>query len=293
MQKTGLDISPIIRSKDVREYYSRNQIELTVEEQEAIIVNSYLPLSEKVEWLKRLRDVCAGDEKKNVSEMLSYVEFTWELYKNPEKHYPDDRIFYILEKWYYESDIRGTADAHNFMNTYIQESECFDSIEEMEDYMNSYVEPEYKKYVGKSEEHDELFQVNLIVLPQNGRHIELVEYIASQIDGKYVPFYFFANREVDERKEWADAVERFEDMRTFMRPEMPFEHGSRVKIQLPGMKEPFFGTMSSELDGNGCRYRFLYGDREDLENYGKNSDFSYLAMKELYFSVLDWIERAD
>lgn len=78
-----------------------------------------------------------------------------------------------------------------------------------------------------------------------------------------------------------------------MHPTMPFEYGSRLKLQMPFMKEPFYGVLRGEKDGNGRWYYFLY-DENDMEWEGSRFiDFTYLEVGLTSgYSSLDWIEQA-
>lgn len=73
---------------------------------------------------------------------------------------------------------------------------------------------------------------------------------------------------------------------------LPFENGCRLKLQLPFMKEPFYGTLESEMDGLGCWYHFLcFKDGRPA-----GTGFIDLTWWEIDvatgYSALDWIERA-
>lgn len=70
---------------------------------------------------------------------------------------------------------------------------------------------------------------------------------------------------------------------------LPFQNGDRLKIQMPFMKEPFYGILCSELDGNGCWYHWLNRNEEE----GECVDLSYIEFNDCSgYSTLDWIERA-
>lgn len=59
-----------------------------------------------------------------------------------------------------------------------------------------------------------------------------------------------------------DTVFRFDTTRGSY--PLPFENGSRLKLQLPFIEEPFYGILSSEKDGYGQWYHHLY-DENDTE----------------------------
>ena len=95
--------------------------------------------------------------------------------------------------------------------------------------------------------------------------------------------------------EWKEALERYQS--DTLHVDLPFEHGCRVKVQLPMMSEPVYGVLWRELDGNQNWYNFLYPDGtkiEETDTAERMIDLSYQRFNiGSEFSTLDWLERAD
>ena len=70
---------------------------------------------------------------------------------------------------------------------------------------------------------------------------------------------------------------------------MPFEDGSRLKLQLPFMEEPFDGIISS-VDAYGW-YNNLYDENDPEREQFISLSYAEINMCSRY-SPLDWIERA-
>lgn len=60
---------------------------------------------------------------------------------------------------------------------------------------------------------------------------------------------------------------------------------------MPFMKEPFYGILWSEMDGNGCWYHLI--DRNEKAENGV--DLSYMEFNSICegYCTLDWVERAE
>lgn len=133
---------------------------------------------------------------------------------------------------------------------------------------------------------------NVIVLqvPQNGKVKEALKFTMFWIDGKWkIKDLDIKDAELEMQGISEDTVERFRGVDLYH--PLPFESGSRLKFQLPFMKEPVYGTLESELDGNGCWYHFLYFTEE--KDYQSSimltgAEINYVSG----YSSLDWIERA-
>lgn len=76
---------------------------------------------------------------------------------------------------------------------------------------------------------------------------------------------------------------------------LPFENGCCLKLQLPFMKEPFYGTLDSKPDKLGCWYHF-FRFRDDDHGSVDATGFMDMTWWEIDvstgYSPLDWVGRA-
>lgn len=134
---------------------------------------------------------------------------------------------------------------------------------------------------------DSLYEVKVHVLEKDTSNRRTITYSVGCIDGDYAPFMAGD----------ADSTEELYDDFT-LRNSLPYESGSRLCFQLPGMNKAIMGFLWSEQDGNGCSYHFLLSENAYKHpNERKVDDFLDISYKKIGvtsdFSVLDWIKGCD
>jgi hypothetical protein len=259
----AFDVYGVIRSEEIREYY-RKEDPMGILEKEQLILHSYTSVEQKVTLLKELSRTCSKEE----SRMLDEMRRVYEKYIRQLRH-PDVRTIFLLE--YVE---QGYDEGRIIVPGVL--GGAFDTVEE--------VEGELTKIYGGVEEM--VFgRVTVLQVPKKEKVKEAFCFGLFWIDGKWQVKDFSVREEVLKAQGVsADTVERFCEYS--MRHPLPFENGCRLKLLLPFMKEPVYGILESEKDGNGCWYHFL--------NVGNESfDLSYSKIDlTSEYSSLDFIERA-
>lgn len=257
------DVYSVIRSEEIREYY-RKEDPLGIFEKEQLILHSHTSAERKTALLKELSRTCSGEESRRVDEMCR----VYEIYIEKIRH-PHVRTVFLLE--YAEQDY---DDGRIIVPGVL--GGAFDTVEE--------VEGELTKVYGGMEEM--VFgRITVLQIPQNEKVKEAFCFNLFWIDGRWqIKDLSVREEELKAQGVSPDTAERFCEYS--MQHPLPFENGSRLKLLLPFMKEPVYGTLESEKDGNGCWHHFL--------NVGNESfDLSYSRIDlTSEYSSLDFIERA-
>jgi len=191
-------------------------------------------------------------------------------------YHPSVRTVFLLEYlvWYLDGAL---------IDTRTQGLEgVYDTVEEMRAEME-------KTYVGEEEKASA--KVIVLQVPQDEKVKTQVTFTMFWIDGRWEIKDFCAGKEVLRRQGVSeDTIGRFCESSLYH--PLPFENGSRLKLQLPFMEKPVYGTLESELDGNGCWYHFLYceGDKECHPSFALTD--AEIDMMAYGYNSLDWIGRA-
>lgn len=279
--KEEFDIYSVMKSKEISDYYRDNNIKLSPLEQECIIINSYNSLETQLELLQQLvKTVPEGDDKEKINSMVYLYEYVITLFYEPIKIYNKEHIIYSICT--VEPNCNNSDELIGYFDDVIKDINYFYNIAELIEFMNKY-----------GEERDS-FSIELLLIPSNMSYPDLVQFICNKIDGKFVPFKFYFNEDFEKESVFSEALERYGKpvINRFM---LPFEGRCRVKFQTPDMNEPFYGILCNKQEYNGIWYRFLYKDREnindeDIDNeYALDMSYFYLTGFSSY-AIFDWLE---
>ena len=301
----AFDVYSLIRSEEVREYL-REHRKFKALEQEAIIRNSYYTIEQKLEFMKQLLvEVKESEGSKEELELLEERVRMYEFIVNF-IHNPGSDVIYMAQE---------ETDGYNLCredNDYrLSEKICSDThyFRRFEDVIK------YWEGAGGAEY---TVCVDMILLSEQGAKYnadEIVQpvwfHMTIDTEGKVSIRSFGIDDKWFERKGFSEDC--VWDICDKFRSPLPFEHGSRVKLQTPEMIEPVYGILDSSVDCYGCWYHFLcVEDKEHDNNTVKKLmeedkiwemhnnrqvdiiDLSYpqLDMHERFLTY-DWIERAD
>ncbi len=269
-QENGRDDAPdvysVIRSAEIRDYYRKKGV-FTIFEKEQLILHSFIPVQQKTDMLRRLSKVGSVEESCRIDEMCrlysAYIDMV---------HYPAVRTVFILEcnEW---SQDGSRIDAGTWG------VEAYDTVSEITGEMD-------RIYGGMETKANAC--VTVLHVPQDGKVKEAFQFTIFWIDGKWeIKDLYVEDRELEMQGVSKDTIYRYGDDSLYH--PLPFESGSRLKLQLPFMERPIYGILESELDGNGCWYHFLFCEGEGLPSFNLTSAEINLTSG---YSSLDWIGRA-
>lgn len=263
-----MDIYSLIRSAEIRDYYRRKDI-LGIFEKEQLILHSFSSVQQKAVMLGQLSKTGSGEENSRIDEMRRVYSRYIDMICHPAV-----RTVFILEfnEWRQDGSL-------------LDDSACGLEARDTVDELTVEMEGIY----GGMETKASAF-VTVLQVPQGEKVKEACKFTMFWIDGKWeIKDLRVEDEELEMQGVSEDTIYRFNNFH--LNHPLPFENGSRLKLQLPFMENPVYGTLESELDGFGCWYHFLYceGDRDysslvDLTNTEINLTSGY--------SSLDWIERA-
>lgn len=263
------DVYSIMRSAEIRDYF-RSENNMGIFEKEQLILHSYISVQQKAIMLKQLSGTGTEQENREVDELYRvYMEYINRIY------HPSIRTVFLLEfveQWWEDGDIETES---NMIG-------AFDTINEVIEEMAGIYDGKEEKCYG---------YVTVLQVPQDAKVKEAFTFELFWIDGNWQ--VMILNINADELKmqgiseDTADMADRYGN--TVYHYPLPFKSGDRLKIRLPFMKEPFYGILRSEKDGNGCWSHWLNWDGKEGKRVG-------LTQWELFhysgYSILDWIERA-
>lgn len=262
------DVYSVIRSAEIKDYFQKNDC-MGFFGKEQIILHSYTSIQQKAEMLRRLSHTGSEKDNKLVEEMYRvYSKYIETIY------HPAVRTVFILEckEWRLDDCL---IDNNNSL------VDVFDTVDELV--------AEIKRIYGGEEKKASAY-VTVLQVPQDRKVKVAFKFTMFWIDGKWEIKDLCVNDEELEMQEISeDTIHRF--CNSSLYHPLPFENGCRLKLQLPFMERPVYGTLESELDGNGCWYHFLYceGDRYCLPSFNlTNAEIDLISG----YSSLDWIERA-
>lgn len=275
--KKEYNICDLMRSKDMREYY-RN-IELSIEEKILIIKSCYHPITKQLLYLKYLlNEVNNIEDEKMVKDMINLYELMITLFFNPKKIYPNNRIFYIVEEYKFLCNKNNNLSIMDKLDTY---TTSFDLYEDINDIIK-----DIKKYNADS---NNRFDISLFVI--TGENIvESISFSCSNIDNIFEPFNCIIDLDqLHDYKYLNDALNIYTD--TIYRFNIPFNHGDKLKIKIPGMENPIYGILWKEKDLTDCWYNFLCETIDD-KYCGDSLDLSYIGINlNPDYCKFDWLEK--
>lgn len=272
-EKLPFDVYSVIKSPEVRDYL-RNEAKLNIFDEEQIILHSYISVYQKMDMLKQLANIGNAEEAGLIREMHDiFAEYMNQIY------HPAVRTIFLLENLEpYLERFRGSI--------FIDENGGLDDVYDTV---------------------DEMIAEDLELYSQDGRGMELYGYVSvvqvPQDEKSRTPFAFTLFW-IDEKWQIKDIIVYDEESlkaqgfseETILRftwagysYPLPFENGSRLKLQLPFMEEPFYGILSS-VDADGW-YHNLYDENDQKREQSISLSYAEISLGSRY-SPLDWIERA-
>lgn len=279
VRKQETDVYDIIKSPEISKFLRENDC-MDIFGKEQIILQSYISAQQKVEMLKKLSVSGAEEESRLIYEAYSINKSCM-----ADIFYPMEKTIFVLEsvKPYLKGDIirneRNVCGFYEKVEELVKDVETLFHWEEMLKYAYIYV----------------------LHVPQSGKIKNPYDFTMFWIDGRWQVKDIFAGEESTKFYGFSeDTKSRLCSTSVFRFP-LPFEDGSRLKLQLPVMKEPFYGILDSEQDGNGCWYHFLYksdGRPADFSAHITDTDLPCIDLSGIQingcslYSTFDWLERA-
>lgn len=276
--EVGMDIYSIIRSAEIRDYYWRENVCDNWEKKAVLIQHGYISVQQKEAMLRQLSGTGTEEEKRLTEEIcLIYSRYIDMIY------HPSVRTLFVVESgtlWW--DEVSGS----------FEDNLGLDSAYESLDEVIAYMEELYGDRGYGDEREEARALVTVFHVPLDEKVKEIFKFDLFWIDGKWeITELSVDSGKLREQGISDDAIDLFNFGGWQYHP-LPFENGCRLKFRLPFMDEPVYGTLESELDGNGCWYHFLYFDDVD----GKIGGSVNLTNAEIDltsgYSSLDWIERA-
>lgn len=274
--ESPVDVYSLIKSPEIRDFL-RKKADFGIEEKREIILHSYIPLRQKLAMLKQLADTCSGEEVGQFDEIQAVLsEYIDQIY-----HPAIRTIFILVEQWPYLDMKEGT-----WMREESRFVDAYDNVDEIIGVLGSY---------SQKEEGMQLYgRIEVIQVPQDAKLMNPFAFTLFWIDGKWQIKDIDIGEPLLIEGISEDTIHLLSINGGFRHP-LPFESGSRLKLQMPFMEEPFYGILWSEKDGNGCWYHFLYNENVP-EGDRTSRDFIDISYEEVGlcsgYSSLDWIERA-
>lgn len=270
--KSDMDVYSLIRSPDVREYYRGKNVCDNWEKKVLLIQHSFISVQQKMAMLEQLFKT--GTTKEN--HLTEEICFIYSQYIDMIYH-PTIRTLFIMEtgdqQWY-----RGQINSNLSLDN-VHES-LDETIAQMEEL-----------YQGENRE-KYFAHVTVLHLPMDKKAKEMLQFNLFWIDDKWKIKDFNVNEDDLHSQGISDNAIYFFTCDSGMQYHpLPFENGCRLKLQLPFMEKPAYGTLESELDGNGCWYHFLCLDEGWIDCELVSLTDAEINMTSGY-SSLDWIERA-
>lgn len=268
------DVYSLIRSAEIRDYYRRENVCDNLEKKVILIKHGFIPVQQKVAMLRQLSGTGTVEENRLTEEMcLIYSRYIDMIY------HPSVRTLFVVESaglWWDE--------ARSSIEDNLGLDSVYDTLGE--------VIAQMEKVYGREKE-KAYARVTVLHVPPDEKVKEVCKFDMFWIDGKWEIKEFSVHDDELRSQEISDDTIYFFDYggdREYH--PLPFENGCRLKFRLPFMKEFDYGTLESELDGNGCWYHFLYFDEVDGESRGSVAlTYAEIDLTSGY-SSLDWIERA-
>lgn len=265
------DVYSVIKSAEIREYL-RNEEELDIYEKIEIIFHSYISMHQKLAILKQLSDTGNAEEAGQINEAYDILsEYMNQIYN------PAVRTIFLLEiEWPYLEDYSIEKESE-FVSAY-------DTVDELIEMMEVYSENEMDMSL--------YGYVSVVQVPQDKKLRQPFGFTLFWIDGKCQVKDIDIHEEVNLRAQGDRDVFLMMDGIGVRRYPLPFEDGSRLKLQLPFMEEPFYGILSS-VDACGW-YHHLYDENDtERKDLAKSINLTYASIDlGSRYSSLDWIERA-
>lgn len=272
------DVYSLIKSPEIRDFL-RKEADFGTAEKREIILHSYIPVQQKLAMLKQLSDTCSEEETRQLDEIHRVLsEYTDQIY-----HPTIRTIFILVEQWPYLDMEEGI-----WMREEGRFVDAYDNVDEIIGVLELYSQ--------KGEGTQLYGHIEVIQVPQDAKLRNPFSFTLFWMGGKW------QIKDIDIHTGEALLIEGISEDTIHLlsingdfRHPLPFESGSRLKLQMPFMEEPFYGILWREKDGDGCWYHFLYNENIPEEDW-TSRDFIDISYEEVGlcsgYSSLDWIERA-
>lgn len=295
------DIYSLIQSVEVREYL-RKWRKFKLLEQDVIIRNSYYTIEQKLKFIKQLVEVTRKDrrnekELKVLEEKAALYEFIVNFIYNPRAD-----VIYMAQEESRGYNVCYKDNDYRLSEKVFTDTHYFKNIEDIKKYWEHNTKSEYT------------VRVDMVLLSEQGAKYNVDEIVQ--------PVWFdirilkggklsIRNFGIDEKWFLKNGFSKECVGKRFgkFRCPLPFEHGSRVRLQTPDMREPIYGILDSSFDYGGLWYHFLWVEDEQHDFYilrkllqEEKLDCQEVDVIDLSYPILnmcsdflsyDWIERAD
>lgn len=278
-RKQEPDVYDIIKSQEISKFWRENDC-MDILGKGQMILHSYISAQQKAEMLKKLS--MSGDKEES-----KLVYETYSIYKSciTGIFHPVGKTIFVLEAvkpYLKDGSIRKKCHVCGFFERVeglVKEIEIEFNGAEMLSYAYIYV----------------------LHVPQSGKLKNPFDFTMFWLNGRWQVKDIFAGEESTKFYGFSEDKKSRLCYAPLFRFPLPFEDGSRLKLQLPFMEEPFYGILDSKQDGNGCWYHFLYksdGKPADFSAQITDTDLSCIDLSGLQingcslYSAFDWLERA-
>lgn len=316
------DIFNLIRSKEIREYFRKNW-KMNIEQKLSLIARSYVDISVKIEYLRHFAEQCDQEDRALVLNMIKYMELGYRSITQPETS-----ALYVLHILGYDGpnlDDEEDFDLNDALDIYTDRNEFFIRYKEVIKYLeierNDSEAIDWGAYV---EQINFPFSEEQLDEESYGRCRQYAEdwgFWLFWSDGKWIlknfEKYLASRHGFDEMELWCKKIgisKEVVDMSTQFdfhelghQFSLPFERGTKLKLQTPFMWKPIFGIFDSYSYYNG-EVNHLYLCAEDSFPFDKSCDntpeeervngnhlilsYQMLTGHSNIFSTWDWLERA-
>ena len=314
------DIFNLIRSREIREYFRKNW-KMNIEQKLSLIARSYVDISVKIDYLHHLAEECNRRDRALVRDMIKYMELGYRSIIQPEAS-----ALYILHIQGYDGpnlEDEADFDLNDALCVYSYRNEYFTSYNEVINYVeierDGSATIDWGAYV---EQINFPFSEEQLDEKRDGLSRQYAEdwgFWLFWSDGKWIlknfEKYLGSRLGVDEMELWCkkigiskdvvDMSTRFDYHELGHQFSLPFERGTKLKLQTPFMYKPIFGIFDSYCP-SGINHIYLCAEDsfpfdKSLENTpeeervnGNHLILSYqmLTGDSNIFSTWDWLERA-
>lgn len=270
-EEAPADVFSLIRSPEVRDFL-RREAELDIFNKEQLILHSYISIRQKMVMLKQLADTGNEEEAGLIREMQDILtEYLDQIY------HPAVRTIFLLKTIYPYMEEAQIKENSWFKDAYDTVGEVIEVLE-----------PYSRDGLGMS-----LYGlVSVVQVPKDEKLRKPFAFTLSWIGGKWqikdIIVYGKGKESLRARGFNEDTIFRFTT--TCGSYPLPFENGSRLKLQMPFMEEPFYGILSSQKDCFGQWYHHLYDENDTEGEHLISLTYVEIELTSRY-SSLDWIER--
>lgn len=270
--EADMDVYSLIRSAEIRDYYRRENVCDDWEKKVILIQHAYISVQRKAAMLSQLSGTGNEEENRLTEELcLIYSRYTDMICR------PSVRTLFVVES----ARLRWDEKSGSFGDNMGLDS-AYESLDEVIAHMEDLYGDEREKACA---------HVMVLHVPPDEKVKEVFTFYMFWIDGKWEINHFDISDDELKQQGISDDAIRLFWFGGFQYHPLPFENGCRLKFRLPFMDEPVYGTLESELDGNGCWYHFLYFDEVDGVRGSLMLTYAEIDQTDGYSSI-DWIERA-